>query len=211
MTAGPTRPATEHVPHAHPHAPARVATPIMKTIIPPAPAVQLPPERFRSTEPWNEQRVRALAMYCSDGRWGDAFDDFCHRSLQIPRYDRFAVPGGPAWLTVHHEHQSAGAGDPASHTDNKAVLLEASLSRSAWEQLALLVQVHELQRIVLVAHYGCAFYTERLKRDADACLPRQMEDLAKAREAVRKRFPRLTVETYVAMRKGERLSFHGQV
>jgi hypothetical protein len=168
--------------------------------------LQLPPERFRSSEPWNEQRVRALAMYCSDGRWGDAFDDFCHRSLQIPRYDRFAVPGGPAWLTVHQETSA-----PQHPPGDKKALLEASLSRSAWEQLALLVQVHELQRIVLVAHYGCAFYTERLHRDADACLPVQMQDLARAREAVRKRFPRLTVETYLAMRRGERLSFHGQV
>src|SRR5438128_470117 len=75
--------------------------------------IALPPQRFVSGEEWNPQRIGALAMYCSDGRWGDAFDEFCHRSLQIPRYDRFAVPGGPAWLTegagqVHHsgEHDS---------------------------------------------------------------------------------------------------------
>ena len=51
--------------------------------------VELPPSlpitRFVSTECWNPQRVGALAIYCSDGRWGDAFDEFCHRSLNIPR------------------------------------------------------------------------------------------------------------------------------
>ena len=61
-------------------------------------------------------------MYCSDGRWGDAFDEFCHSRLHIPRYDRFAVPGGPASL--------------------------AEDSAPAWEQLALLVKAHDLQRIV---------------------------------------------------------------
>jgi len=39
-----------------------------------------------------------MALYCSDGRWGEAFDEFCQKHLGIPRYDRWAVPGGPAWL-----------------------------------------------------------------------------------------------------------------
>ena len=55
---------------------------------------------FISTHTWNPERIRALAIYCSDGRWGRAFDEFCHESLLIPRYDRFAVPGGPLWLVV---------------------------------------------------------------------------------------------------------------
>src|SRR5262245_38895728 len=175
-------------------------------LIEPAPALQLPPQRFCCNEPFNEQRIGALAMYCSDGRWGDAFDDFCHRSLMIPRYDRFAVPGGPAWLTVGSD---APKGVAVQRNDHAALM--ASLSRSAWEQLGLLIRVHELGRIVLVAHYGCAFYTERLKRDADTCLPIQLEDLKRARAAVKERFPRVTVETYLAMRKGPRMSFHGTV
>lgn len=174
------------------------------SIIGPAPTLQLPPERFASHQSWNEQRIRALAMYCSDGRWGEAFDEFCQRSLVIPRYDRFAVPGGPAWLTARHDAAAKSA-------KPEEASLAASLSRSAWEQLGLLVRVHDLQRIILVAHYGCAFYVERYKRDADSCLSIQMEDLKRARQAVRERFPRLTVETYLAMRRGERLSFHGTV
>ncbi|HEU4752026.1 MAG TPA: hypothetical protein VFU47_02880, partial [Armatimonadota bacterium] len=57
---------------------------------------------FTSRETWNPERIGALAIYCSDGRWGEAFDEFCHRGLGLPRYDRFAVPGGPVWLTVRH-------------------------------------------------------------------------------------------------------------
>src|SRR5882724_2654125 len=109
-------------------------------------ATCLLPAAFEASEPWNPQRIRALAMYCSDGRWGDAFDEFCHDRLWIPRYDRFAVPGGPAWLSEPRQNPSPGY---------------RSLSGAAWEQLSLLVRVHELQRIVLIAHYGCAFYMER--------------------------------------------------
>jgi hypothetical protein len=32
---------------------------------------------------WHAERIGALAVYCSDGRWGEAFDEFCHRHLQL--------------------------------------------------------------------------------------------------------------------------------
>src|ERR1041385_8875083 len=101
---------------------------------------------FTSTEPWSPERVGALAIYCSDGRWSEAFDEFCHRSLGIPRYDRFAVPGGPAWL-------------------NPSVSSAQDLYRSARAQLDFLVRVHDLERIVLITHSPCAFYAEQFKKD----------------------------------------------
>src|SRR6516225_7323020 len=58
----------------------------------------LPMAAYHALEGWHPERIGALALYCSDGRWGEAFDEFCHHHLMIPRYDRWAVPGGPAWL-----------------------------------------------------------------------------------------------------------------
>ncbi len=58
---------------------------------------KLPMAVFTSTEIWHPERIGALALYCSDGRWGEACDEFCHRCLQTPRYDRWAIPGGPGW------------------------------------------------------------------------------------------------------------------
>src|ERR1700694_5341308 len=67
-------------------------------------APDLPMAVYAATERWHSERIGALALYCSDGRWGEAFDEFCHKHLHIPRYDRWAVPGGPAWLAAHdHE------------------------------------------------------------------------------------------------------------
>src|SRR5216684_6371639 len=63
-------------------------------------APDLPGPVFYCTESWHAERIGAGAIYCSDGRWGEAFDEFCHRHLQIPRYDRLAVAGGPAWLAA---------------------------------------------------------------------------------------------------------------
>jgi hypothetical protein len=140
------------------------------------------------TEAWHPERIGALALYCSDGRWGEAFDEFCHKRLLIPRYDRWAVPGGPAWLV--------------SHTSN------GDLYQATRKQLDFLVHVHELERIVLITHFGCAFYRHLLDEPAETCLPVQMSDLRVARDSLRERFPTIQVETYLAMQSGKCLSFH---
>ena len=143
---------------------------------------------FTTTQRWNPERIHAMAIYCSDGRWGEAFDDFCHTALRLPRYDRFAVPGGPAWLTLRH-------------------ITLLSPHTAARDQIRFLVEVHELERIVLISHYGCALYAEILKQDPEGCIPAQEEDLRAAAETLRGWFPQIQVEGYMAMRDGDRLYF----
>jgi hypothetical protein len=148
----------------------------------------LPLAVFTSTEPWHPQRIGAVALYCSDGRWGEAFDEFCHRGLLLPRYDRWAVPGGPACLLP----RDSGDG----------------FCRGVWEQLDFLVRAHELRRVVLITHYGCAYYADLLGQAPDDCLPAQADDLRTAAAALREWFRGVGVEAYLAMRRGVSLSFH---
>ena len=128
-------------------------------------------------------------LYCSDGRWNEAFDEFCHHSLMIPRYDRFALPGGPAFLT-------------RAPTDPLLLALRP--------QLDYLVEHHELDRIVLITHYACGHYQQQLKAEPAACLPTQLTETVRAAELLRQWYPKheLTVEAYLAMRTDRRLSFH---
>lgn len=154
----------------------------------------LPPVTFVSTEPWREQRIGAAAVYCSDGRWGDAVDELCHRCLGIPAYDRFAVPGGPGWLN----ERAPGLG---------------SLAWTARDQLEFLVSAHKLERIVLITHWGCAFYAHRLAGAGELPAPErtvdaQMADVRNARGTLRRWFGPIRVEGYLAMRSGTTLSFH---
>jgi hypothetical protein len=148
----------------------------------------LPMPVFTSSERWNADRIGALALYCSDGRWGEVFDEFCQRRLLIPRYDRWAVPGGPAWLLPRE-----GSRD---------------FSQTTRDQLDFLVRVHELERIVLVTHYGCAFYAELCGADADRCLAIQIDETRLAAASLRRSYPNIRVEGYLAMRRGGCLTFH---
>src|SRR5689334_7053819 len=95
---------------------------------------------YASEIPFDARRIGAAAIYCSDGRFGEQMDEFLHRGLALPRYDRLAVPGGAACLAGHvrsfHE--------------------KAALER----QLEFLIRAHQLDRIVLIAHHDCAFYKD---------------------------------------------------
>jgi hypothetical protein len=148
---------------------------------------RLPMAAYHATERWHPERIGALALYCSDGRWGEAFDEFCHRHLQIPRYDRCAMPGGPAWLT-----------GPTNE----------ALVQAARAQLDFLVKAHELERIVLITHFGCAWYGQKLGRSAEDCLEAQFKDVESAAATLRGWYSGLSVEAYLAMRMNDWLSFH---
>jgi Putative carbonic anhydrase len=144
--------------------------------------------QFTSSLPWDGERIHAMALYCSDGRWGEAFDEFCQHHLGIPRYDRWAVPGGPAWLLPSGE--------------------QTGFLQAARLQVEFLVNVHGLERMVLITHYGCAYYGQRLSGSADETLAAQAADLRRAADELREWFPNMLVETYLAMRSGITMSFH---
>jgi hypothetical protein len=141
------------------------------------------PSVFTTTIPFEPERVHAVAVYCSDGRYGDHIDAFLHDHLNLPNYDRLAIPGGPAWLTYR----------------GSASLLQYGLLH---EQLDFLVSAHGLCRAVLIAHYGCAYYLHRHAADAESVLPAQFEDLQEATLTLSNWHPSLQVERYLARAAG---------
>jgi hypothetical protein len=143
---------------------------------------------FISGTAFEPERVHAVAVYCSDGRYGDHIDEFLHDCLDLPNYDRLAIAGGPAWLTYR----------------SSASLIQHGMLR---EQLDFLVRAHVLRRAVLIAHYGCAYYLHRHGGDAEAVLPIQIQDLHDAAGALRNWHPALRVETYLARAQEGRVQF----
>lgn len=142
---------------------------------------------YRSPLKFNEDRIRAAAVYCSDGRYGEQFDDFLHNALELPRYDRLAIAGGPGCFAGHFMAYREAEG--------------------AAEHLRFLARVHKLERVVLIQHEGCAFYREVLNARPGEALKMQTEDLAKAALRIRQLAWDLNVEAYLCRRKDETLWF----
>jgi hypothetical protein len=136
---------------------------------------------------YEPSRIHAAAVYCSDGRLGEHFDDFLQNGLRLPRYDRVALPGGPAMLLDH------GPSEPDAP--------------AAWEALGFLIDVHGLERILLVAHEGCAFYSHRLGVPSDHMEARQRQDLARAAARIQEMVPQLHIDAYFARISGNRIIF----
>ena len=143
--------------------------------------------KYESILPYNPQRIRAAAVYCSDGRVGEHFDDFLQNGLGLPRYDRVALPGGPACLAGHTE----------AHVEEQGVL----------DELRFLVDVHGLERVVLVAHAGCAFYSRRLFLPESLLEAQQRIDLVKAAGFIRRTIGLKQVEAYLARPDERRVTF----
>lgn len=135
---------------------------------------------FRSPHRFDEHRIHAAAVYCSDGRWGENFDDFAYDHLKLLRYDRFAVPGGPATLA----RTGAASFDVAR------------------EHLQLLIEAHGLTRVCLIQHADCAYYLQKLGVAAEQLKAIQGEDLARAARNIRDIDASLAIEAYVALRTG---------
>jgi hypothetical protein len=132
---------------------------------------------------FDENRIHAAALYCSDGRFGEHFDDFLHRTLALPRYDRLAVPGGVACLAGH--------------------FLAWREEEGLIEQLRFLIKVHGLERLVLIAHQDCAFYTEWLHVSPPQLETQQREDLQTAVQRIHSLSLSLTVDAFFARKHAD--------
>jgi hypothetical protein len=142
---------------------------------------------FDSKTPYEPERIHAAAIYCSDGRLGEHFDDFLQNGLKLPRYDRVALPGGPAALAEHPETKLA----------HDAVA----------DELNFLIEVHGLERVVLIQHQNCAFYTGRLGLSGFQVEQHQRADLASAAEFVRKVTGVTRIDAYFARQMASHVRF----
>jgi hypothetical protein len=136
---------------------------------------------FDSSIRFDENRIRAAAIYCSDGRYGEQFDEFLHAGLKLPRYDRLAIPGGAACLAGH--------------------FLSCRAEDALLEQLQFLVRAHGLEKLVLIAHQGCAYYTDLLHVPPAQLEARQREDLFAAADRIRSLARNLAIGAFFARKQ----------
>ncbi len=133
---------------------------------------------YTSDAAFIETHPQVLALYCSDGRFSDGVASLLH-SCGKKRFDEMSLPGGPALL-----HNGA-----ASMVEREAVQNAASF----------LIQGHNIQEVVLIAHHGCGFYGKRFSgSSAERRYEQQMLDMRKACEWLNKNHKLSVVQGYYA-------------
>ncbi|MBX3317193.1 MAG: hypothetical protein KF902_10075 [Phycisphaeraceae bacterium] len=175
-TRSPKRPVEVHMPSPDPSPPGS-STPSLRHSVTPSLSPH-PSPSYVSSIPYESTRIHAAAIYCSDGRLGEHFDDLLQQGLGLPRYDRVTLPGGPACL----------AGHPQATLEEKGVI----------DELQFLVEVHKLKRVVLLAHQGCAFYSTRIGLKEPRLELVQRADLVRAAAYVHQVTNLTNIEAYFA-------------
>lgn len=140
------------------------------------PATQ--PAVFRARTGYRAEHPKALAMYCSDGRFTEAVEELL-RALGHERLDTMTLPGGPGLLNTWS----------AQVTDLDAVRRGS----------AFLIEGHALTDVVLLAHAGCGYYRARFgNRTAEELVSRQLHDLRVAATDLRLRCRGVQVRAFFA-------------
>ena len=136
---------------------------------------------------FDKKHPKALAIYCSDGRFTDAVEELVH-GLGHPRLDVLCMPGGPALLDLGSASFSA---------------LEAMRTSASF-----LIRGHLTKHITLVAHDGCGYYKERYRFEtAEEIIKQQKDDLRIAAQWLAGSHPDLEIAMYFAKPDGSKIVF----
>jgi hypothetical protein len=134
---------------------------------------------FVAPTPYQPTHPKALAIYCSDGRFTQAVEELLHH-LGHPRLDTLTVPGGPGLLNPW-----------------TASLLESDQIKRAAQ---FLIRGHALDHVVLLAHAGCGYYRQKYPGRPTAELRKsQVEDLRIAARAIHATRSGIKVDLYYAV------------
>lgn len=138
-------------------------------------------EVYVSHTKWSESSDHTLAIYCSDPRFREAFQNFLiHKGLR--RYDRIVVPGGC-----------------------KQILSKSSPLRS---QIRLLDKLHKFQKVIVIAHYECGFYKNQYPEKQNREIQeKETHDLHKFASLIQSMLPEVAVETYFAKQRDQKIAF----
>jgi hypothetical protein len=136
---------------------------------------------------FDKKHPKALAIYCSDGRFTDAVEELVH-GLGHTRLDVLCMPGGPALLDLGSASFSA---------------LEAMRTSASF-----LIRGHAIKHVSLIAHDGCGYYKERYRFETpEEIIKQQKDDLRIAAQWLVGSHPDVEIAMYFAKPEGSKIAF----
>ncbi len=136
---------------------------------------------YRLTSKIRRGETDALAIHCGDYRFQAAFYEFLNHDLALDgNYDLLVIPGGPLSLTLFE--------------------YLPKFQWASWKWLRFFVEQHRVSRLILIQHQDCAFYKTMPLHLHMSPEPRerQIQDLRRVKESMKKDLPQLSVELYYA-------------
>ncbi len=133
---------------------------------------------------WLDEVDHALVVFCSEPRYREAIVEFLS-TKDIVRYDQAVMPGGPA------------------------MILQASFTfTSDRARIKLLLDEHNITRVIGIAHLNCAYYRHRYEdMPPEETRKLQETDLRLFREEIDTLSPGVAVELYYAEGKDGHVHF----
>jgi hypothetical protein len=133
---------------------------------------------------WLDQVDHVLVTFCSEPRYREAIVEFLG-TKGIIRYDQAVLPGGPA------------------------IILQSSFTFiNDRARIKLLLDEHQINRVIGIAHLNCAYYRHRYENVSPQDMREMQEnDLRLFREEIGKLAPEVAVELYYAEGKSGHVHF----
>ena len=145
------------------------------------------PAPYVSRVPFESVHPKALAVYCSDGRFTEAVEDLAHH-LGHSRIDTLTLPGGPALL-------NRWASD---YLESEGIMRAARF----------LIEGHHIEDVLLLAHAGCGYYQSRHGAlGPEISAEQQLKDLHFGAKELQIAYPHLRIHLYLAHPQGTTVEF----
>ncbi len=142
---------------------------------------------FKSSKTaYGSTKVKALVLSCIDYRFVSIEQHFLQQQNLEGQYD---------WLSL------AGASLALSNFPSNAE------TQTFWEQLELSVNLHDIEKVIILDHQDCGAYATKIDRQLSQDFTKEKEIhrqyLTKAYHLIKQNYPSLQIELYLALLNGE--------
>jgi hypothetical protein len=134
-----------------------------------------------------EHYAKALAVFCSDGRFTDQVEGLLI-TKGYASHDTITLPGGPALFD----------NNSGSH----------AMTESVRHAAAFLIKHHKIEHIILIAHQDCGYYKNRFPEfSKDKIEKQQHDDIRTAAQLLFEISREVLIEGYFAFKKDDTILF----
>ena len=150
------------------------------------------PDQFTPKEVRERKHVSTFLVTCVDFRLREEVCDFMKRKGLEYDYDEVVLPGASLGAINPHDSLEIGGAPPIS---------SPGWQKSFFSQLELIVNLHKIEKVILMDHLHCDFYKsvfgDKYKKSTSTMKAYHCKHLHITRKMIKERFPKLSVDLFL--------------